>query len=165
MQYAERLPSVPSPKTVAVPLVALVLGAAAATGAYALIDGGSDQFAQAPSKVIVLDTPAPASEGTSVKDEAGTAAAIGGVSAPGEGVSAKDEAGTAAAITSRVSPGEGVNAKDEAGTAAAISALELRGSKASAAGTSGSPSTGSSGSSEPTDPHDTASQLHRFGGR
>ena len=41
MQYAARLPSVPSTKTVAVPLVALVLGAAAATGSYALIDDGT----------------------------------------------------------------------------------------------------------------------------
>ena len=120
MQYAERLPSVPSPKTVAVPLVALVLGAAAATGAYALIDN-NEQVAQAPSNVIVLDAPAPASEGTIAKNEAGTAAAIGSVSAPGEGVSAKNEAGTAAAIGSRSGPGDGVNAKNEAGTAAAIS--------------------------------------------
>jgi hypothetical protein len=130
MQYAERLPSVPSPKTVAVPLVALVLGAAAATGTYALID--NEQVAQAPSKVIVLDAPAPAGEGTTAKNEAGTAAAIGAVSAPGEGVTAKNEAGTAAAISALELRGEGMNAalglrgegvtaKDEAGTAAAIS--------------------------------------------
>jgi hypothetical protein len=119
MQYAERLPSVPSPKTVAIPLVALVLGAAAATGAYALIE--NEQVVQAPSKVVVLDAPAPPTEGTTAKDEAGTAAAIGAVSAPGEGVTAKDEAGTAAAISAVSAPGEGVTAKDEAGTAAAIS--------------------------------------------
>ena len=120
MQYAERLPSVPSPKTVAVPLVALVLGAAAATGAYALIDN-NEQVAQAPSNVIVLDAPAPASEGTIAKNEAGTAAAIGSRSAPGDGVNAKNEAGTAAAIGSVSAPGDGVNAKNEAGTAVAIS--------------------------------------------
>jgi hypothetical protein len=123
MQYAERLPSVPSPKSVAVPLVALVIGAAAATGAYALIDN-NEQVAQAPSNVIVLDAPAPASEGTSAKNEAGTAAAIGGVSAPGEGITAKNEAGTAAAISALELRGEGMNArmnaKNEAGTAAAI---------------------------------------------
>ena len=120
MQYAERLTSVPSPKSVVVPLVALVLGAAAATGAYALIDN-NEQVAQAPSNVIVLDTPAPAGEGTIAKNEAGTAAAIRTVSLPGEGVSAKNEAGTAAAISSVSGPGEGVSAKNEAGTAAAIS--------------------------------------------
>jgi hypothetical protein len=119
MQYAERLPFVPSPKTVAVPLVALVLGAAAATGAYALID--NDEVAQAPSKVIVVDAPALASEGTVAKNEAGIAAAIGSASAPGEGVTAKNEAGTAAAIGSASALGEGATAKNEAGTAAAIS--------------------------------------------
>ncbi|HZN88799.1 MAG TPA: hypothetical protein VFB44_07480 [Thermoleophilaceae bacterium] len=119
MQYAERLPSVPSPKTVAVPLVALILGAAAATGAYALIDN-NEQVAQPPSNVIVLDAPAPASEGTIAKNEAGTAAAIGRVSVPGDGVNAKNEAGTAAAIGRVSAPGDGVNAKNEAGTAAAI---------------------------------------------
>src|SRR5688500_14922986 len=77
MQYAARLPSVPSPKTVAVPLVALVLGAAAATGAYALIDDGTiDQ--PSTSKVIVVDKPAQPGQGVAAKDEAGTAAAIAG---------------------------------------------------------------------------------------
>ena len=121
MQYAARLPSAPSAKTVAVPLVALVLGAAAATGAYALID--NEQVVQAPSKVIVLDAPAPAGVGTTAKDEAGTAAAIGAVSAPSAGVTAKDEAGTAAAIGAVSASSAGVIAKDEAGTAAAIGAV------------------------------------------
>ena len=163
MQYAERLPSVPSPKSVAAPIVALVLGAAAATGAYALIDNNSDQIAQVPSKVIVLDTPSPVSEGVNAKNEAGTAAAIGSIPAPGEGVNAKDEAGTAVAISplsGRLSrPGEGVNAKDEAGAAAAISGTQLRGSKASDTGRTVPPTT-----QEPTDPHDTAVQLHRLSG-
>jgi hypothetical protein len=125
MQYAERLPSVPSPKTVAVPLVALVLGAAAATGAYALIE--NEQVVQAPSKVIVLDAPATPTDGTTAKDEAGTAAAIGTVSAPGEGITAKDEAGTAAAIGTVSAHGEGITAKDEAGTAAAIGTVSAHG--------------------------------------
>ena len=50
-------------------------GPAAATGAYALID--DEQVVQAPFKVIVRDAPAPAGVGTTAKDEAGTAAAIG----------------------------------------------------------------------------------------
>ena len=120
MQYAARLPSAPSAKTVAVPLVALVLGAAAATGAYALID--DEQVVQAP-KVIVLDAPAPAGVGTTAKDEAGTAAAIGAVSAPSAGLTAKDEAGTAAAIGAVSASSPGVTAKDEAATAAAIGAV------------------------------------------
>ena len=117
MQYAARLPSAPSPKTVAIPLVALVLGAAAATGAYALID--DEQVVQAP-KVIVLDAPAPAGVGTTAKDEAGTAAAIAAVSAPGGGVTAKDEAATAAAIGAVSAPSAVATGKDEAATAAAI---------------------------------------------
>jgi hypothetical protein len=140
MQYAARLPSVPSTKTVAVPLVALVLGAAAATGAYALIDDGTIDLQPSTSKVIVVDKPAqpaqgvavkheaataaaiavnPVGQGVAAKDEAGTAAAIAG-NPVGQGTAAKDEAGTAAAIGGVSAPGEGVTAKDEAGTAAAI---------------------------------------------
>lgn len=149
MQYAERLPSLPSPQTLVAPVVALALGAAVATGAYALID--NEQVVDEPSsKVIVLDAPAAPSEGVSAKNEAGTAAAISSIPAPSEGVAAKDEAATAAAIGTLAAPSEGVSAKDEAATAAAISALELRGSKASQTGTSGSPSTGES-TAQPND--------------
>ena len=97
MQYAERLPSLPSPNKLVAPLAALALGAAVATGAYALID--NDQVSSSPSsKVIVVDSPATPSEGVSAKNEAGTAAAISTIPAPSAGVSAKNEAGTAAAI-------------------------------------------------------------------
>ena len=139
MQYAERLPN---PKSMVVPVLALAIGAAAATGTYALIDSESVQL-QAP-KVIVAETPAPTNEGLAAKNEAATAAAIAtpastssfgkdeaasaaavgsaATSTGSEGVNAKNEAGTAAAIgsplTSRIS--EGVNGKNEAGTAAAI---------------------------------------------
>jgi hypothetical protein len=162
MQYAERLPN---PKSMVVPVVALAIGAAAATGAYALID--SDQVNLPEPKVIVTETPAPASDGVAAKHEAATAAAIGQASTSSFG---KDEAATAAAIssplTSRVpdssfgkdeagtaaaigggatsTGSEGVNAKDEAGTAAAISqsnGIELRGSKASATGSGSSDTT------------------------
>jgi hypothetical protein len=117
MQYAARLPSVPSTKTVAVPLVALVLGAAAATGAYALIDDGTIDVQ--PSNVIVVDKPAQPGQGTAAKDEAGTAAAIA-ANPVAQGTAAKDEAGTAAAIAANP-VAQGTAAKDEAGTAAAIS--------------------------------------------
>ena len=117
MQYAERLPSLPSPNKLVAPVAALALGAAVATGAYALID--NDQISSSPSsKVIVLDSP---SAGVSAKNEAGTAAAISTIPAPSAGTSAKDEAATAAAVGTFASPGEGVSAKNEAGTAAAIS--------------------------------------------
>ena len=95
MQYAERLPSLPSPNKLVAPLAALALGAAVATGAYALID--NDQISSSPSsKVIVLDSPATPSAGVSAKNEAGTAAAISTIPAPSAGASAKDEAATAA---------------------------------------------------------------------
>jgi hypothetical protein len=172
MQYAERLPN---PKSMVAPVVALVIGAAAATGAYALLD--SDQVQLNEPKVIVTETPAPVSEGLAAKDEAATAAAIGRTvpnsffgkdeaataAAVGSGLTSqvqenhfgKDEAAIAAAIGGGATStgSEGVNAKDEAATAAAVgqsNGVELRGSKAS--------STGSS--DEPTDPHAYKSYFH-----
>jgi hypothetical protein len=159
MQYAEHLPN---PRRMLVPVVALVIGAAAATGTYALLD--EEQVALQPPKIIVADTPAQPGEGVSAKNEAATAAAIGtgaavtgseGVNAKNEaasaaaigsgaavtgseGVNAKNEAASAAAIGSGAAStgSEGVNAKNEAATAAAIgTGSELRGSKASSSGT------------------------------
>jgi hypothetical protein len=173
MQYAERLPN---PKSMVAPVVALAIGAAAATGAYALID--SDQVNLPEPQVIVSETPAPTSEGLAAKDEAATAAAISQAPTNSFG---KDEAATAAAIGAGVtstgsavgipSPaaaakmndevGSGTASKDEAATAAAISQsndIEHRGSKASATGTS-SPSS----EDEPLDPHANKSYLHAHG--
>jgi hypothetical protein len=70
MEYAARLTRFPS---FTAPLVALVVGAGVATGAYALID--NDDSAQA-RKVIVVETPAPNAANIAGKDEAATAAAI-----------------------------------------------------------------------------------------
>jgi hypothetical protein len=56
------------------PLVALLVGAGAATGAYAIIDD-SNGAAQA-SKVIVVEQPAPGTADIPGKNEAATAAAI-----------------------------------------------------------------------------------------
>jgi hypothetical protein len=76
MQYAAHLPTLPSTRSLAAPLVALVVGAGAATGAYALIDN-ADEGAQA-SKVIVVESPAPGSAAIAGKNEAATAAGISG---------------------------------------------------------------------------------------
>jgi hypothetical protein len=136
MEYAARLTRFPTRKTLVAPLVALVVGAGVATGAYALIDDGSTTTA---SKVIVVEQPGP------------HAAEIPG----------KNEAGTAAAI-SQARPQTAI--KNEAATAAAISqqsgGVELRGSKASQTGTQ---STGSSAADRArelrSDPHGPAISL------
>ena len=112
MLYAERLPALPSARTIVVPVVALVIGAAAATATYAVLDEDTSGSQATATKVIVADSPAQ----------------------PGAGVGAKNEAGVAAATGNpAVSPQTGL--KDEASTAAAIGqsngAVELRGSKAS----------------------------------
>jgi hypothetical protein len=111
MLYAERLPALPSARTIVVPVVALVIGAAAATATYAVLDEDTSG-SQATAPKVIVDPPAQ----------------------PGAGVGAKNEAGVAAAIGNpAVSPQTGL--KDEASTAAAIGqsngGVELRGSKAS----------------------------------
>jgi hypothetical protein len=117
VQYAERQPALPAAKTIVAPAVALVIGAAAATGAYALLDNETSGSQTTAPKVIVAEPPAP----------------------PGPGVGAKDEAGVAAAIGSPAALSAS-ETKDEAGIAAAIGqssgATEFRGSKASQFGTS-----------------------------
>jgi hypothetical protein len=138
MQYAERLPALPSARTVVVPVVALVIGAAAATGTYALLDDDKSGSQATAPRVIVAEPPAQPGEGVGAKNEAGVAAAIGS-SAVSPATEPKDEAGVAAAIgSSAVSPA--TEPKDEAGSAAAVGqssgGAELRGSKASADGTS-----------------------------
>ena len=133
MEYAARLPRIPSRRTMMAPVVALALGAAAATGAYALIDNGDGGATQA-SKVIVVETPAP-----------------GSADIPG-----KSESSTAAAIT-RSAPAD-IPGKNESATAAAISqssGIEMRGSKASASGPTGE----DADTARRTDPHGTASSL------
>jgi hypothetical protein len=128
MEYAARLTKVPS---VVTPLVALLVGAAIATGAYALIDdSGTDTV----TKTIVVAQPDPNAADFPGKNEAATAAAISGSTA--------------------VKPGH-----DESDTAAAISqssGVELRGSKASQGGI---PSPAAAEQLR-TDPHGPASALH-----
>jgi len=91
MQYALARPAA---RTMLAPFVALVIGAAAATGAYALIDNG-DNVIQGATRLIVVETPAQHSADIPGKDEAATAVAI----SPTLSVSAADEARTAAAVS------------------------------------------------------------------
>jgi hypothetical protein len=93
MQYETSLAR-PSARTMLAPLVALVIGAAAATGTYALIDNGDDAI-QAATRVIVVETPAQHSADIPGKNEAATAAAIN----PTLSVAGPDEASTAAAVS------------------------------------------------------------------
>ena len=130
MEYAARLPRLPQRRSFVAPLVALVVGAGVATGAYALIDDGNSTQA---SKVIVVEQPAHGSAAIPGKNEANTAAAIS--HSGSTAISGKDEAATAAAITQ--------------------SGIELRGSKASATGIS----TPDRASELRNDPHGPAVSL------
>jgi hypothetical protein len=109
------LPAAPSKKPIVAALVALIVGGAAATGVWWLTDNDVDLLPDPATRVIVADTPvAPIGE-VAVKNEAGVAAAISGVSSAGtqygtsqhRPVGALEQAGAAAA-------------KDEAATAAAV---------------------------------------------
>ncbi len=127
MEYAARLTKVPS---VVAPLVTLLVGAAIATGAYALIDDNGTATA---TKTIVVEQPGPNAADIPGKNESATAAAVSGSSA--------------------VIPGH-----DEADTAAAISqssGVELRGSKA----TQGGIPSPSAAEQLRTDPHGPAISL------
>jgi hypothetical protein len=89
MEYAARLTKVPSFVT---PLVTLLVGAAVATGAYALVDDSGTDTA---TKTIVVEQPGPNAADIPGKNESATAAAIsGGTVVPGH-----DESDTAAAIS------------------------------------------------------------------
>ena len=92
MQYEASLGH-PSARTMLAPLVALVIGAAVATGTYALIDNG-DAAIQASTRLIVVETPAQHSADIPGKNETATAAAIN----PALSVAGPDEASTAAAV-------------------------------------------------------------------
>ena len=89
MQYAERLPN---SRTLLAPVLALALGAAAATGAYALTD--NETVVVEDPQVIVAEVPAQGSTAGG-KNEARIAAAIAAPASPG----GADEAATAAAIS------------------------------------------------------------------
>ena len=132
MQYAATRTTLPSRRSILAPLVALLVGAAAAVGGYALID--NQDTVQAPGKVVFVDTPS-----------------------PGAGVRGIDDMANATALTSTppkvtvpyLSHGYGVqtgtvSTTDEAATAAAIGSREVQ-----------DPSVANR-----TDPHGPAAQLH-----
>jgi hypothetical protein len=105
MEYAARLPRLSSPKAMVAPVVALVIGAGVATGAYALIDNG-DGAAEA-AKVIVVQTPGPQAADIPGKDESATAAAIsqsGGIELRGSKASADSKQAFDAAAERRADP-------------------------------------------------------------
>jgi hypothetical protein len=113
MHYAERLPN---PRVMVVPIVALAIGAAAATGTYALVDGTGVDVQ--PTHVIVADAPAQPGQGVAAKNEAANAAAIGNP-VPSSTSLAKNEAATAAAV-GNPAPDSSSFGKSEAATAAAL---------------------------------------------
>jgi hypothetical protein len=119
MEYVAHLPNT---RKMLGPVVALVIGAAGAVGAYALID--DDNAGVQPARVIVTDAPAPPSEGVAAKDEAATAAAISNSGPQPSTFFGKDEAKTAAAIGNS-GPQPSTFGKDEAKTAAAIGSSPL----------------------------------------
>jgi hypothetical protein len=133
MEYAARLPQLPTRRTMLAPVVALVVGAGAATGVYALVDN-NDQVAPA-AKVIVVESPAPGTAEIPGKNESATAAAIAGGSAVTD-IPGKNESSTAAAISQS-------------------GGVELRGSKASATSTQASDAE----AEQRSDPHGPAVSL------
>jgi hypothetical protein len=157
MEYAARLTRIPSRKTLVAPLVALVVGAGVATGAYALIDNGDATS----SEVIVVERPGPHAAEIPGKNESATAAAISQTGSHATGLPRPDEATVAAAISKQSGPqATEIPGKDEAATAAAIGAqqgvgINLRGSKASDTGTS----TSDRGQELRSDPHGAAISL------
>jgi hypothetical protein len=134
MEYAARLTRTPSRKSLVAPLVALVVGAGVATGAYALID--NNDTTSSPN-VIVVEQPGPHAADIPGKNEAATAAAIGQTGSHATALPRPDEATVAAAISK------------------AHSGIEPRGSKASSTGTS----TPNRGEELRSDPHGTALSL------
>jgi len=66
MQYTERLPLPVPTKSVVAPLVALLVGAAAASGVWALTDS-TDSGATAPAKVVVVQQPPPSVGGVELR--------------------------------------------------------------------------------------------------
>ena len=107
MQYAAHLPNT---RSLVVPMVSLVIGAAGAVGIYAVLD--ETDVTIEPTRVVVQQP----NDGVNAKHETTTASAIGG---PVQSPSAtKDEASTAAAIGGPVQSSSA--GKDEASTAAAL---------------------------------------------
>ena len=130
MEYAANPRTLPTRRTLVAPFVALLIGAAAAVGGYALID--NQDTVQAPGKVVFVDTPG-----------------------PGAGVRGIDDMANSAALTSTpptvvvpyLSHGVGVQSSDSTPKVAPYLSH-------------GGPPTSDAGSANRTDPHGPAAQLH-----
>ena len=111
MEYAANPRTLPTRRTLVAPFVALLIGAAAAVGGYALID--NQDTVQAPGKVVFVDTPGPGAGVRGIDDMANSAAVTStppkvvvpylshGIGVQTGTVSTTDEAATAAAVGSR----------------------------------------------------------------
>jgi hypothetical protein len=96
-------PHVPSRAPVVAAIAALLVGGAIATGVWWLTDNDVNILPESePATRVIVTQPVQPGAGTAAKDEAGVAAAVGGVAVvePGAGTAAKDEAGAAAAVGS-----------------------------------------------------------------
>jgi hypothetical protein len=72
MEYAANPRTLSTGRTLVAPFVALLVGAAAAVGGYALID--NQDTVQAPGKVVFVDTPSPGAGVRGIDDMANSAA-------------------------------------------------------------------------------------------
>ena len=102
--HAEVPHLLPSRTPVVVAIVALLVGGAIATGVWWLTDNDVNILPESePVTKVILAQPVEPGAGSAAKNEAGVAAAVGGVAVaePGAGTAAKNEAGTAAAVGSQ----------------------------------------------------------------
>ena len=130
MEYAANPRTLPTRRTLVAPFVALLIGAAAAVGGYALID--NQDTVQAPDKVVFVDTPGPGEGVRGINDMAAAPATsltpkvVVPYLSHGYGVrtgtvSTTDEAATAAAVGSRGGQDDGsANRTDPHGPAALL---------------------------------------------
>jgi uncharacterized protein YunC (DUF1805 family) len=155
MEYAANPRTLPTRRTLVAPFVALLIGAAAAVGGYALID--NQDTVQAPGKVVFVDTPGPGA-GVRGIDDMASAAVLDSTPGGGQGVRGINDMANAEALNSTppkvvvpyLSHGYGVqmgtvSTTDEAATAAAV-------------GSRGGQDDGSVANR--TDPHGPAALLH-----
>jgi hypothetical protein len=112
-------PHVPSRAPVVAAIAALLVGGAIATGVWWLTDNDVNILPESePATRVIVTQPVEPGAGTAAKNEAGVAAAVGGLAAaPGAGTAAKNEAGVAAAISGSVAGESGLSVGQRYGTA------------------------------------------------
>ena len=177
MQYAAQRYTLPTRRSLLTPLVALLVGAAAAVGGYALIDDEST-VVQVPDKVVFVDTPGPG-EGVrgiddmtippvSVQPQTVVAHMSHGLGL--QSGEAKHEGSTAAAIGAGSGSQSGEDtSKNESSTAAAVGAGSAsqsgEGEVKDEASTAAAIGAGSDSQDDDvanrTDPHGPSLFLHR----